>query len=490
MNFRMLGYLLGAILLIEAALFLFPLAVALLFGENPLPFLISFGVTGAVAIPFVACKPKNTRIFAKEGFVCVAAGWILLSLFGALPFVLSGAIPNYVDALFETVSGFTTTGASLLPTVETLPKGVLFWRSFTHWIGGMGVLVFMLAILPSAGGQSMHLLRAEVPGPTKGGKLVPKLRQTAMILYGIYLFLTLVQAAALCIAGFPLYDAVVTAFSTAGTGGFGVRDGSIAAYANPAAEWIIAVFMLLFGLNFNLYFFLLIRHFGSVLRNEELRVYLILVLLSTGVIAWNTWGMVGGGIRNAFFQVTSIMSTTGFVTVNYDTWPTLSKAILVALMLCGGCAGSTAGGLKVSRVMILFKCMTREIRHLRRPRSINTVHMDGEVVEESNVRGATNYLALYVALIVAGTLLIAADPLTGAAAGNSLETSLTSVLTCLNNVGPGLGKVIGATGNFSPFSPFSKLLLSLLMLVGRLEIMPMVIFFAPATWKKAVTRPR
>lgn len=479
MNKRMLGYLLGVLLLIEAALLLLPLIVALVYREPILPYLITVAVLAAVGLLLVLTRPKkDRRLYAREGFVCAAGSWILLSLFGALPFVISGAIPNYIDAVFETVSGFTTTGATILTEIESLPKGILFWRSFTHWVGGMGVLMFMLAILPADNRRAMHLLRAEVPGPQKG-KLVPKLRQTALILYTIYLFLTVLEIVALLLADMPFYDAVVTSLGTAGTGGFSVKNASIAGYQNPAAEWIIAVFMLLFGINFNLYFFLLCGQLRDIFKNEELRAYLIIALAATAVITLNTLSLVGNladTLRTAFFQVTSIISTTGFVTLNYDTWPTLSKMVLVLLTLLGASAGSTAGGLKISRFVILVKNSLREVRHALRPRSINVTRLDGCVLPEETVRTTGNYLAIYALVYLLCSLLISVD-------GFTLETTLTASLTCLSNVGPGLGAV-GPAGNFAAFSDFSKIVLSLEMLIGRLEFFPLLIFFTPSTWKR------
>lgn len=478
MNTRMIAYLLGIILLIEAALLLFPMAVALIYGESLTPFILTVAIILALSLPFVLRKPRNSRIYAKEGFVCVAAAWLLMAALGALPFVFSGAIPNYISAFFETVSGLTTTGASILTEIESLPRGILFWRSFTHWIGGMGVLVFMLAILPLAGGQTMHLMRAEVPGPTKG-KLVPKMRRTALILYGIYIALTAILVVILLFCRMPLYDSLVNAFATAGTGGFSVLNNSIAGYNNPAAEWVIGVFMVFFGINFNLYYFLLIRRWRDVVRNEELRVFLILVLVVTAIIAVDTHHLfddVGTCIRAAFFQVASIVSTAGFSTVNYDLWPDLSKTLLVSLMLIGSCAGSTAGGLKISRVLIIVKNALREIKHLLRPRSVNVVRLDGEAVSEETVRSATGYLALYVILLVLTVLLLSID-------GFGLETNLTATLACINNVGPGL-KEVGPASNFAGYSLFSQALLSLNMLLGRLEIMPVLILLSPRSWKK------
>ena len=478
MNFRMLRYLLGCILLIEAILLLLPLTVALIYQEDVMPFVYTIAMLLALSLPFVILKPKNTQIYAREGFVCVSASWILLSIFGALPFLFSGAITNPFDAFFETVSGFTTTGATILPAVEHLPRGILLWRSFTHWIGGMGVLLFMLAILPSASGETMHLMRAEVPGPTKG-KLVPKMRHTALILYGIYIVLTVIEIIALLLCKMPLYDAIVNSFSTAGTGGFAVLNNSIAGYQSPAIEWVLAIFMLLFGINFNLFFFILIGKFKDALKSEELRTYLAIVTIATGVIVINTFKSYDGieeCIRTAFFQVTSLISTTGSATIESNSWPVLSKTVLVLLMMCGACAGSTTGGLKISRVIILFKNIFREIKHMIRPKSVNVVRMDGEVVPDETIRSATTYLSFYLAFTILCTALIAFD-------GYSLETNVTAALSCVNNVGPAWGD-IGSMGNFSAFSNFSKFVLTLTMLFGRLEFVPMIVFFSPFAWKK------
>ena len=475
----MLGYLLGLLLLLEGALLTLPMLVSIIYRETPLPFLYTMGILLLVGVALVLQKPKDRRIYAKDGFVMVAGGWILLSLFGALPFVLSGAIPSYIDALFETVSGFTTTGSTILAEIEGLPKGILFWRSFTHWVGGMGVLVLMLALFPNDNSRSMVLLRAEVPGPQKG-KLVPKARQTALILYGIYIALTAIEIVALLLCGLPFYDALVSTFATAGTGGFSVLNASIGGYGNPAAEWVIGIFMLLFGINFNLYFFVLIGRFREFFRSEELRVYLLIVAASTVLITANTLSVSASFsdcVRDAFFQVTSVSSTTGFTTLDYDAWPTLSKVLLLVLTAIGASAGSTAGGLKVSRVIILFKNAIREVRQAVRPRSVNLTRLDGEVLREETVRATFGYLTVYLLLLVFGTVLLSFDPF------GSLDTNFTATLTCLSNVGPGLGAV-GPAGNFAGFSALSKLLLSFLMLVGRLEIFPMLILFSPTTWKR------
>ena len=482
MNYRLLGYLFGMVATIEAALLLIPAAVALIYGESVWPFLITVSLLLCLSVPALVFKPQNRRIFAKEGFVCASGAWILLSVFGALPFVISGAIPNYVDALFETVSGFTTTGATILTQIEHLPKGILFWRSLTHWVGGMGVLVFMLAVIPSSGGEAMHLLRAEVPGPTKG-KLVPKIRRTAIILYAIYFALTVIETIALLCTGLPLYDSIVSSLGTAGTGGFAVKDASIAGYANPAAEWVIAIFMFVFGVNFNMYYYLLIKRAREVRKNEELRVYVIITLLATALLALNTYRLfdgIGECIRAAFFQTTSIMSTTGYATVNYDTWNSFSKSLIVLLTMVGACAGSTAGGLKLSRVILVVKNIFREIKRVLRPNSVNAVRCDGESVSADTLHGTSNYLTIYFTLIALVTLIISLD-------GFDFETNITAAITCINNVGPGFS-LVGPAGNFSHFSHFSKIVLSFAMLAGRLEILPLIIFFSPSAWKRSVKK--
>ncbi len=478
MNYRMLRYLLGCILLIEAILMLLPLAVAVMYQEDCMPFVYTISMLLAISVPLVILKPKTTQIYAREGFVCVSAGWILLSIFGALPFIFSGAITNPIDAFFETVSGFTTTGASILPAVEHLPRSILFWRSFTHWIGGMGVLLFIPGILPTAGGEAMHLMRAEVPGPTKG-KLVPKMRQTALILYGIYIALTLIEIVALLICQFPVYDAFVTSFATAGTGGFSILNDSIAGYHNPAAEWVIGIFMLLFGINFNLFFFILVGKIKDVFKSEELRAYLSVITIAIAVILINTYKMFdsfGNGLRTVFFQVSSIITTTGFCTAEFNEWPVLSKTVIVLLMMTGACAGSTGGGLKISRILILAKNIVREIKHMIRPKSVNVVRVDGEVVPDETLRSATGYLTVYIIVSILTMLLISLD-------GLSIETNLTAALSCVNNIGPALGD-FGAFGNFAPYSDFSTLVLSISMLFGRLELVPMLVLFSPYAWKK------
>ena len=483
MNYKLLGRLLGFVLLIEAAFLLPPMLVCLLYDESPFPFIYTIAILLVVAIPLLIIRPTEKRIYAKEGFVCVGGSWILLSLFGALPFTLSGAIPNYIDAFFETVSGLTTTGATILTEIEGLPYGILFWRSLTHWIGGMGILVFMLAIIPSLGGNAIHLMRAEVPGPQKG-KLVPKMKETALILYGIYFILTVIMTLALLCTGMPLYDSVVNALATAGTGGFSVKNASIGGYMNPAAEWVIAIFMLIFGINFNLYFYIIIKKFDQIFKNEELKVYLALTLISTAVITLNVWNGVQNSfenvsdcIRAAFFQVTSIMSTSGYSTVNYDLWPEFSKLLIVFLTIIGASAGSTAGGLKVSRLLILFKTARLNIKRVLKPNSVNTLRLDGDALPDETEKNATNYFTIYILLMLGFILLLAID-------GKDMITTVTAAITCFNNVGPGLADV-GPIGNFAGFSYFSKIVLTMAMLFGRLEIMPMLIILSPSTWTKS-----
>ncbi len=484
MNYKLLGKLFGFVLAIEAGLLLLPLLVSAVFGESVLPYVYTIAILLLVSVPLILIRPSEHKIYAKEGFVCVAGSWILLSLFGALPFVFDNAIPNYINALFETVSGFTTTGATILTDIESLNRGILFWRSFTHWIGGMGILVFMLAIVPSLGGNAIHIMRAEVPGPTKD-KLVPKAKQTALILYGIYIFLTVAEAIALLISGLGFYDSAVTALSTAGTGGFSVKNASIAGYNNPAAEWIVAIFMLIFGINFNMYFFIIVKKLRPVLKNEEFRIYILLTALATVLITVNVWHNVGDQfsgisecIRTAFFQITSIMSTTGFVTTDYNAlWPEFSKILIVFLTLLGACAGSTAGGLKMSRFIILLKTVGLNVKRVLKPHSINTLRLDGEALSDDTEKNVTTYFALYVMLIIGFTLLISVD-------GKDFTTTVTSVITCFNNVGPGLAEV-GPVGNFAGFSYYSKIVLSIAMLFGRLEIIPMLIMLSPSTWRKS-----
>ena len=479
MNYRMIGNMVGRLLLLEAGLLLLPALVSLIYREASLWALrAAAGVAlllGGALTALVRVRDKT--IYAKEGFVIVSLSWILLSAVGALPFVLSGEMPSYVDALFETVSGFTTTGASVATDLYAFSHGVLFWRSFTHWIGGMGVLVLMMALIPTGTGRTIHVMRAEVPGPIVG-KLVPRLRDTAKILYLIYLALTVVEIIALLCAGMPLFDSFIYTFGTAGTGGFGMHPDSVGSYG-PAVQWIITVFMLLFGVNFNIYYLLLIRSFRPAFTSRELWLYLGVVLVSAGVITANVLPLYAGideALRQAVFQVSSIVTTTGFATTDFNLWPGLSKGILLLLMFMGGCAGSTAGGLKMSRVMLLGKTVVRELKRLVHPRSVGVVRLEGKRVEEETVHSTAAYFILYMALLAVAFLVLSAEPF-------SLETNLTAAITCLNNVGPGLGDV-GPMGGFAAYSVLSKVVLTLTMLLGRLEIYPLVLALLPGTWTK------
>lgn len=474
MVLRILGYVLGA----EAVLMLLPLLVCLIYGENPFPFLVCILGLGICAGLLRLIKPRSRSLFAREGFLAVSLAWILVSLAGAVPFVLDGAIPSYIDALFETVSGFTTTGASVLRDVEALPCGLLFWRSFTHWIGGMGVLVFIMAVLPMAGDRSMHLMRAEVPGPSVG-KLVPRVRHTALLLYAIYLALTILEVGFLLAGGMPLFDSLVHAFGTAGTGGFSIKNASIAAYNSPYLEGVIGVFMLLFGVNFNLYFLLLMRDFKQVLKSEELRIYLLIVAGSVGMITLNILPTAGGAetaFRKAFFQVSSIITTTGYATADYTTWPTFSQTVLFLLMVTGACGGSTGGGLKVSRLIILVKKCGRELIRLVHPRAVGAVRLDGKAVDNQTSHDVGIFFITYMGIIGGMTLLVSLD-------GFDFTTTISAVAACMGNIGPGLGTV-GPSGNFMDFSVLSKLLLSVTMLLGRLEIFPLLLTLTPVIYRK------
>ena len=478
MNRRIICRVLGMLLLCLAALMVLPTIAGLWYGESVSHFLITMALTGAVGFIMTRVKPYSSIIYAKDGFVIVGLGWILMSLFGALPFVISGDIPNYIDAVFETVSGFTTTGASILENVEEMSQGCLFWRSFTHWIGGMGVLVFIMAVLPMSGEHSMHIMRAEVPGPTVG-KLVPRVRQTAKILYLIYVVMTAVEVVLLLFGGMSLFDALIHAFGSAGTGGFSNKAASVGAYDSAYIEMVIAVFMALFAINFNLYFLILIGRWREALKSEELRWYLGIIAFSVLAIALGIRGSSGGmlsALRHAFFNVSSIISTTGFCTVDYVQWPYYCQWILVILMFCGACAGSTGGGLKVSRVVMVFKNITCEIRQMLHPRTVTRVQMDGKRVDEAGMKAVNTFFACFVVLLILGTFLVSLD-------GHDTATNFTAVLSCMSNIGPGIS-LVGPTGNFNIFSYASKIVLTFAMLIGRLEIYPILILFAPSTWKR------
>ena len=477
MNYRLILQTIGKILLIEALLMVFPLVVNFIYQEeNLFAFALTISISMVVGTLLMMVKPKNKSMFIREGFVIVGLAWIVMSLFGALPFTLSGEIPHYIDALFETISGFTTTGASILNDVEAMSKSMLFWRSFTHWIGGMGVLVFVLAILPNSEGQNIYLLKAESTGP-QVGKLVSKVRFTARIFYIIYFGITLLEVVLLLLGKNSLFDSIVMSFGTAGTGGFGIYADSVGGF-NIYSQVVIAVFMMIFGINFNLYYLAIVGKVKQAIKSEELRWYLGIILMSTIMITINlmvnlnqTFGIA---LKDAYFQVSSILTTTGFATVDFNLWPTFSKIILITIMFIGGCAGSTGGGIKVSRIVILFKSLKREIQKLLHPNSVSPVKMEGELVESNVVKGVTVYFAFIIVLLFLGTLLVSFD-------GLDFTSTFTGVIACINNIGPGLN-LVGPMGNFDCFSYFSKIVLSILMLVGRLEVYPILILFLPKTW--------
>lgn len=481
MNYRMMGKFISRILMVEAAFMVPALLISVFHGETEAVagFLIGTVITLVTALLlYLLCRKAKKGFYAREGLVCVGASWIVMSLLGCLPFYFSGEIPSFVDALFETVSGFTTTGASILPEVENLSMGNLYWRSFTHWLGGMGVLVFVLAIgrgRDKSDGYTMHLLRAESPGP-KVEKLVPKMKDSAKILYFIYVFMTILNVFFLLLGGMPLFDAVCTAFGTAGTGGFGIKNDSIAGYS-PYLQNVCTVFMLLFGVNFSCYYMLAIRQVKNVFKDEELRFYLGTVLASVLLIAWNVrgfYGTIGETLRHAAFQVASIMTTTGFATTDFDLWPSFSRAILLGLMIVGACAGSTGGGFKCGRTLLLIKSLRRNVRQILHPQKVQVVRVNGQMVTERVLDNTNAYLAAYAFIIVFSFIVISID-------GFSPMTNFSAVLACFNNIGPGLESV-GPTCSFGDYSLLSKLLLIVDMLAGRLEIFPILILFSRSTW--------
>jgi trk system potassium uptake protein TrkH len=470
---------LGRVAVIEAALMLLPAAVALISRESVLGFLTTIVIAGTLsAFSVLLIKPRRYTIYAKEGFIIVALSWIIVSLIGALPFVIENEIESYVDALFETVSGFTTTGASILTNIEGMSRGLLFWRSLTHWIGGMGVLVFLMAILPLSEDYSMHIMRAEVPGPTVG-KLVPKVRRTSVILYLIYMALTAAEVIFLLFGGMSLYDALVHSFGTAGTGGFSVRTLSIGYYNSTYIDTVVTVFMLLFGINFNLYFLILIKKFKVAFKNEEFLWFIGIVLFAGITIAVNISSLYNGfltALRFSFFQVSSIITTTGFVTANFDLWPQYSRIMLVILMFIGACAGSTGGGIKVSRIIILLRSGIAELKQLLRPRSYNNVVLNKDVVDNQTVHHTLIFFLLYIAIIFIACLLLSLE-------NQDIITTVSSVITCISNVGPGLA-LVGPVGGFSFYSDAAKVLLTLCMLIGRLEIYPILLLFSVSVWRR------
>ncbi|MBR2965470.1 MAG: TrkH family potassium uptake protein [Clostridia bacterium] len=480
MNFRMIKQTLGYLLLFEAAFLLVPMITAAVYQELEFfAFLITSLISVSCGILLVRFgKPKNKLLFARDGFAIVSASWVLISLFGALPFVFSGAIPNFIDALFETVSGFTTTGASILADVESLPRSIIMWRSFTHWVGGMGVLVFIIAFLPLSGGQNMHIMKAESPGPSVS-KLVPRVKNTAIILYVIYIVLTVIQFVFLMLGGNSIFDSVNLAFATAGTGGFGIRNDSMASFS-PYTQIVVTVFMLLFSINFNSYYLILKRKFKDAL-NTEVRVFLYVVTSAIVIISFNILGStgaenIGDAFRHSAFTVASLISTSGFSTLDFNAWPELSKTLLVFVMFIGACAGSTGGGIKVSRIILMFKGMTRELSKLTHPKEIKKITLDSRPVEHEVIRSINAYIVCYIALFAISVLLLSFN-------GYDATTNFTAVTATINNIGPGLSAV-GPASNYAFFSPFSKLVLIFDMIAGRLELFPMLVLFAPSTWRK------
>ena len=481
MNLRAILYMLGWILDIEGALMLFPFLVSIIYREpEGTAFAIVAVLCLLVGTLLILKKPKNMMFFEKEGFVTVALGWMMMSFFGALPFYFSGDIPCFTDALFETVSGFTTTGASILTRPEDLSHASLFWRSFTHWIGGMGVLVFLLALTPvTKGGATIHLMRAESPGPSVE-RMLPKLQHTALILYATYLALSLLEFIFLILGRMPMFDAVTTVFATAGTGGFAITSAGMAAYS-PYIQWVVAIFMTLFGVNFGMYFLLIFRKWGKAFRFEEVRHYFLIILGATAIIFFNIYSAESGiwtTLRHAFFQVSSIITTTGFSTVDFNLWPTLSKTIIVILTFIGACAGSTGGGMKVSRITILFKTVRKELMIAVHPGSVKKIKSDGKMINHEVQRSINVFFVANIIIFVVSALILSLENF-------DMTTTFTAVATTLNNVGPGLS-LVGPTGNFSIFSPLSKYVLMFDMLAGRLEIYPMLIIFHFGMWKSCL----
>ena len=486
MNYRMVFNTTGKVLSVESVLLLFPMLVAIIYAEwwQAVAFLITAGIALVLGVGlFVLCKPKNQFIFAKEGLITVALAWISVSVLGALPFVISGEIHNYVDAFFETVSGFTTTGASILTDVESMSRGMLFWRSFTHWIGGMGVLVFILAIAnKNPNNRSMHILRAEVPGPIVD-KVAPKMKDTALALYLIYIVMTAVLVILLLLGGMPLYDSLVHAFGTAGTGGFGIKADSIAQY-NAYLQWVIAIFMLLFGINFNLYYCIIIKKVSSFFKSRELWVYCGIILCATTIVCLNIYQLYGSfeeTVRTSLFQVAAIITTTGYSTANFAEWSAMARAVLLLLMFTGACAGSTGGGFKISRIMILVKKIINDLKCVIHPRTARVVKFEGKRLDEETLNGVSSYLTVYVFIFLCIFLLLSLD--TGIDPTYAMETNFSAAASCFNNIGPGFA-LVGPMESYAIYSPFSKIILSVAMLLGRLEIYPILVALNVTTWIK------
>ncbi len=478
MNIKLILKTLGKILLIEAGYMLISLLVSVFYGESVLPFLIAIAGMLLFALPLMLLHPNKTIFSARDGLAGVALIWITMSLFGAIPFYVNGNFGSFIDCFFESSSGFTTTGASILTEIESLPRSILFWRSSTHWLGGMGILVLALALFPSIGERAQNLMAAESPGPTSE-KLTARISTSSKILYLIYTALTLAEILCLLVAGLPLYDSIVTTFATAGTGGFSVMNASIAGYNNLAAEIVITVFTMLFGINFTVFFMLITGQFVRAFKNSELVFYLSTIATAITLISINIYSMYGSlgqTLRHASFNVVTIVTTTGFSSTDFNQWPQFSRIILVLLMIVGACAGSTGGGMKCSRVMILCKAVVREIRRMITPKRVSIVKMDGKPILETTIANTAVFATLYVAISIGAMLIVALDNF-------DFTTTIVSVLACIGNIGPALGPVAGPTGNYADFSQLSKIVLSLCMLIGRLEIFPMIVLFYPKAWK-------
>lgn len=482
MNIKMLVYILGKVLLIEGALMLLPVVCGAFYAEKQFfVYLVLSAVYMLAGFLISLKKPKNMTVFIKDGCVATALSWLVLSVCGCIPFMITKEIPSFTDAMFETASGFTTTGASILTNIESMSHTSLLWRSLTHWVGGMGVLVFLLAVVPMTGGSNMNLMRAESPGPTVG-KIVPKVRSTAKMLYYIYLAMTLLEIILLFVCGMPLFDSICSAFGTAGTGGFGIKNDSFTSYA-PHLQWIVAVFMLLFGANFNFYYYLVTRQGIKAIKMSETKVYLAVAAVATGVVCFSIYGQYGNieeSLRHSLFQVATCMTTTGFATTDFDLWPTLAKFVLVALMFIGACASSTGGGIKISRFQIMFKTIKREIESYIHPRTVKKIHLDGKTVDTDVERSVALYFFIYLIIFVASMLVVAFE-------GHDLVTVFTSVAATLNNIGPGLS-LVGPTQNYSFFSDVSKWVLIFDMLAGRLELIPILVFLNPFTYKGIIKK--
>lgn len=482
MNIKMLVYILGKVLLIEGALMLLPVVCGAFYAEKQFfVYLVLSAVYMLAGFLISLKKPKNMTVFIKDGCVATALSWLVLSVCGCIPFMITKEIPSFTDAMFETASGFTTTGASILTNIESMSHTSLLWRSLTHWVGGMGVLVFLLAVVPMTGGSNMNLMRAESPGPTVG-KIVPKVRSTAKMLYYIYLAMTLLEIILLFVCGMPLFDSICSAFGTAGTGGFGIKNDSFTSYA-PHLQWIVAVFMLLFGANFNFYYYLVTRQGIKAIKMSETKVYLAVAAVATGIVCFSIYGQYGNieeSLRHSLFQVATCMTTTGFATTDFDLWPTLAKFVLVALMFIGACASSTGGGIKISRFQIMFKTIKREIESYIHPRTVKKIHLDGKTVDTDVERSVALYFFIYLIIFVASMLVVVFE-------GHDLVTVFTSVAATLNNIGPGLS-LVGPTQNYSFFSDVSKWVLIFDMLAGRLELIPILVFLNPFTYKGIIKK--